>query len=141
MGKKHKNPGRTISVPAGVVLGVVAGVAVMLLGAVLLAYLIINERLGMEAMGIGTAVITALSTAAGAWVACAVVKQKKLMVAGLVAIAFFLVLLGITATFFDGLFADVGITALMILVGAGCCLLVTLRKKTGKSKIKIPAYR
>ncbi|MBQ8768635.1 MAG: TIGR04086 family membrane protein [Oscillospiraceae bacterium] len=133
---KHK-----ISIPAGVIIGVIAAVAVMLIGALVMSYLIVKETVGMSSAGIGAMVIVAISSALGVWLASALTKQKKLLVCGLTALIYYLVLLSITAVFFDGVYDAVGLTALMVILGAGGILLCGLRKKSSKSKIKIPAYR
>lgn len=138
---KRKLSGRGISVPIGIAIGVAICIAAMLIGALVMAYLIMNETIGIDSIGIGTMVITAVSSALGTWLATALTKQKKLLVCGLTAFAFYLVLLSINAVFFDGTFAGMRLTALMILLGAGGILLCGLRKKPGKNRIKIPAYR
>lgn len=141
MAVKRKLTGGGISLPAGIAIGVVTCIAVMLIGALAMAYLITNETLSIDGVGIGAMVITALSSALGTWLSTALTKQKKLLVCGLTALVFYLVLLSINAVFFDGTFAGMGLTALMILLGAGGIVLCGLRKKPAKNRIKIPAYR
>lgn len=141
MAVKRKMSGKGVSIPAGIAIGVVASIAVMLIGALVMAYWVIRETVPMDGIGFGTACILIISSALGAWIATVLSKQKKLLVCGLTALMFYLVLLSVTAVFFDGMFSGMGITALMILIGAGGALLPGMRKKSGKSKIKIPAYR
>lgn len=138
---KRKMSGQGVSIPVGIAVGVIVSVAVMLLGALGIGFLVINETVPIDGIGFGAMFVLALAAAAGAGVATLLTRQKKLLVIGLTALAFYLVLLSITAVFFDGMFAGVGIIALMILLGAGATVLFGLRKKSGKSKIKIPAYR
>lgn len=141
MAVKRKLSGKGVSIPAGVVIGVVTAVAVMLIGALSMAAMVINETMPIDGIGVGAMCAIALASAMGAWLACGLTKQKKLLVCGLTALAFYLVLLSITAVFFDGMYSGMGTTALMVLLGAGVTLLPGLRKKSGKNKIKIPAYR
>jgi putative membrane protein (TIGR04086 family) len=141
MAVKRKMSGNGVSIPAGIAIGVDASIAVMLIGALVMAYLVIRETVPMDGIGFGTACILIISSALGAWIATVLSKQKKLLVCGLTALMFYLVLLSVAAVFFDGMFSGMGITALMILLGAGGALLPGMRKKSGKSKIKIPAYR
>ena len=141
MARKHKMSGKGVSLPAGIVIGVVAGVSLAILGALLLAYLVVSESIDIGGTGVGAMLIVALASAFGAWITSALVKQKKLLVSGLTALGFFLILLSITAVFFDGVFSEVGKIGLMILLGAALPLLFTLRKKSNKNKIKIPAFR
>lgn len=141
MAIKRKKSSSGTSVAVGVVAGVITGVTVMLAGALLLAYLIANETMGVEGIEIGSLIVVALSAAAGSWLAQMLVKQKKLIVCGITALAYYLILLSVTAVFFDGVFGAMGITALMILLGAGLTILPIGGRKAGKRKLKIPAYR
>lgn len=138
---KRKLSGKGVSIPAGIVIGVVAAVAVMLIGALVMAVMVIKETITINAIGIGAMFVLALASAMGAWIAGGLTKQKKLLVCGVTALSFYLVLLSITAVFFDGVYSSMGIAALMVLLGAGVTLMPGLRKKSGKNKIKIPAYR
>ena len=138
---KRKMSGKGISIPIGVVIGALTALAVAMIGALLLAFLVMKETISIDGTGFGAMIVVGLASAAGAWLAAAVTKSNKLLVCGLTAIAFFAILLSMTAVFFDGVFHGVGLTALMILLGAGVNVLPLQRKKSGKSKIKIPAYR
>ncbi len=141
MAKKHKLSHSGMSVPVCVAVGAISCLAATMLGALLLAYMVGNETVGIGGIGIGSLLILLLSTALGCWLARVLVKEKRLLVCGLTALTFYLVLISITAVFFDGIYTGMGLTSLLILAGAGVSLLVGLRKKAGKSKIKIPAYR
>lgn len=138
---KRKMSGQGVTIPAGIAIGVITSVAVMLMGALLISFLVMNETVPINGIGLGAMCVLVLAAAAGAWLATVLTRQKKLLVSGLTALIFYLVLLSITAVFFGGMFAGMCIVALMILLGAGATVLFGLRKKSGKSKIKIPAYR
>lgn len=141
MAVKRKKTGADISVPVGISIGVAISTTVMLLGTLMLAYLVLNETVSGNQMGLAASCILLLSTALGCWIAAILTKQKKLLVCGITALALFLILLSITAVFFDGTFSGVGRTAFVILLGAGVALLPGLRRKSRKTRIKIPAYR
>ncbi len=141
MAVKRKMSGRGVSIPGGIAIGVVTSVAAMLIGALVMAYLVTGETVPIDGIGFGASCILVVATALGAWIATTLTKQKKLLVCGLTAIVFYLVLLSVTAIFFDGMFSGMGITALMTVIGAGAALLPGMRKKSGKSRIKIPVYR
>ena len=141
MAKKHKLSHSGISVPVCVTVGAISCLLVTMLGALLLAYMVGNETFGVAGIGIGSMLVLLLSTVLGCWIARALNKEKQLLVCGLTALVFYLSLISITAVFFDGIYTGMGLTALVILFGVGGSLLVGLRKKAGKSKIKIPAYR
>ena len=141
MAAKRKITGSGVSIPVGIVIGVAVSVGVLLVGALLSAYLVMIETISLDGIGVAASCILALATALGCWLASVMTKKQKLLVCGATALAIFLVLLSVTAVAFDGVFTGVGSSALMILLGAGGSLLPGLRKKSGKNKIKIPAYR
>jgi putative membrane protein (TIGR04086 family) len=138
---KRKVSNKAVSVPAGIAIGALTALAVTMIGAMLLAFLVMKEIISMDGTGFSAMIVVTLASAAGAWLAAAVTKSNKLLVCSLTAVSFFVILLSITAVFFDGVFHGVGLTALMILLGAGVNLLPFRHKKSVKSKIKIPAYR
>ena len=141
MAAKHKSSGRGISVPAGIAVGVAISVAVMLVGALGLACLVMKEIIEIDRIRIFTMGILALSAALGSWIAMRFTNEKRLMVCSLCAAAVYLLLICITVVFFDSMFDKMGAAALMILIGAGVPFLLGMRKKSGKSRIKIPSYR
>ncbi len=141
MAAKRKMFSSGVSIPVGIVIGAAVSVAVMLLGALLAACLVMSETLSMDGIGSAASGISAIAAALGCWIASAMTKKQKLLVCGLTAIAFFLVMLSTTAVFFNGVYNGIGLTALMILLGVGASLLPGLRKNSGKRKLKIPAYR
>lgn len=124
-----------------IAIGTLVSVMVVLLGSLLLAYLVLKGNISMNMIGVVSAVILSFSAAAGALVATGLSKDNRLLVTGITAMATYLILLGINVVFFDGQFAGIGLTALMIIAGAGVTLLPKLRKKPRKNRIKIPAYR
>ena len=141
MAVKQKISGKGLSIPAGIVFGVFAALAFAMLGALLLALLVMKETVPMSGIGVGAMVIVFAAAVFGCWLASVLTNGKKLLVCALTGIAFFLILLSITAVFFDGVFEGIGISAVLILLGTGVSVLFGLRKKSGKSKFKIPVYR
>lgn len=141
MAVKRKLSGKGISIPIGIAIGVVTAIGVTLLGALAMAAMVIRETVPMDGIGVGAMGILILASALGSWIGSGLTKQKKLLVCGLTALVFYLVLLSVTAVCFDGVYDGMGLTALLLTAGAGVPLLSGLRKKSGKSRVKIPAYR
>ena len=130
-----------ITVPMGIVVGVLSSVILTVVGMLIVTSLVLNERVDVGGIGAIVFFVQVVASALGAWLSAKLVQDKKLLAGGLAALGLFLILLSINAVFFDGMFANVGITVLAILAGFGVSLLPKLRKKSSKSKIKIPAYR
>ena len=142
MVSKRKTSGKTLTVPVGIALGQLVSLIVTLVGAAILAYLVVSEKVGENSIGYGSMLILLAASALGTWMALASVKRRKLMVCGISAACYYLVLLGMTALFFGGQYEGMGIIALMVLIGSGAVLLLSsIGKNSRKTRHKIPAYR
>ena len=141
MGKYKGSSGRAMSMPAGITVGVGVSLAVMLAGAALLAWLISSERMDMNHVGYGTAVLHILASAVGSVVGWNAVKHRHLMVSGICCAGYYAALL-LIALLFGGQFAGMGVTALTVLVGGGIPLIFGLMgNRGGVRKRKFNAYR
>lgn len=118
MAVKRKRNGRVLSMPAGVALGVGTGYFVTLLGAGILAWLMVTQRVGEERIGIGSGVILMVSAVLGSTVAWRGVRHRRLPVTGLTCLGYYLALL-VTALAFGGGFTGMGTTAVLVLLGGG----------------------
>ena len=120
-----KRMGRSNSLPMAIVFGLLAVVVFMICGAMLLALLIVTERVGEDAIGWGCMVILPLSSALGSLCAWLLLKRQRLMVTGITAGGFYILLL-ILALPFGGLYDGMGITALLVALGGGIALIPAL---------------
>ncbi len=121
--------------PIGIALGTVAALIVTMLGAALLSWLISTEKIAQQGMGYGVMIIIFLASAAGAAIAVRLVGRQRMIVCLVVAAAYFLLLLSVTALFFDGQYQGVGVTGLLMLGGSLFVGLLGLRgdnKRAGK---------
>ncbi|MBP3304404.1 MAG: TIGR04086 family membrane protein [Oscillospiraceae bacterium] len=140
--KRKTSSGKARTIPVGIAFGLLVSLTVTLAGAVLLAYLIAAEKLGADGIGYGSMVILMAASALGTWSAVARIKRRRLMVCGISAAGYYLLLLGMTALFFGGQYEGMGVTALMVLIGSGIVLLLGMVGKKGSNHSrKIPAYR
>ncbi len=138
---KRKKSGKELPVAGAVTIGILGSLLLTLLGAAVLAYLIGSGTVAQTGMGLGSTVILIISTALGSLVATGIHKHRKLMISGITAAGYYLSLLAMSALFFEGQYEGMGITAIMVLLGAGIALLPVLLGKGKKTKHKIPAYR
>lgn len=116
MGNKHKYTGRAFSLPAGIGIGTAVSLTGMLIGAMILAWLIVSERVGENGIGWGSMVILPLSSAAGAWTAWHLIQHRRLMVCSIQCAAYYLCLL-LMALPFGGQYEGMGVTALLVVLG------------------------
>lgn len=122
---KGKGRGRVMSMPAGIGLGIGVSYGIMLLGAAILAWLILTERVGESAIGWGSMLILTVSAAIGVIAAWRSIRHRRLFVTGLTLAGYYLALLA-TALAFGGGFTAMGTTAAMVALGGGIATIPAL---------------
>ena len=133
---------KKVSMPAGVGIGVGVATVLSLAGAALLAWLIGSEKMNENAMGMGSLILLALSSAIGSIIANICIREKKLIVTAATSATFFILLLAITALLFEGQYHHVGATALSILAGGMIAIIPgIILSASGGKRIKIKAFR
>lgn len=134
MGVKQKYTGRTLSVPAGLAVGL--GVSLAVTGAAigLLAKLVDAEVMPWENVGYGIMAMLLAASFLGAVAAYGKVKRQRLMICMLTGGTFFCVLLSMTALFFGGQYDGVVVSLLLILAGSGAAGLLGLRQGRGERR-------
>lgn len=115
---KRKVTGTAMSVPAGIAVGVGVSAGMAVLGAALIAWLVDGTYINEAGVGYGAMITLLISSATGAWIAIQLVKHQKLPVALSCGVAFFALLVGITAFFFGGQYQGVVPTVLIVIGGS-----------------------
>ena len=136
----RKANGKAVSIPAGVGIGTAAALGWTLMASALLAKLMDLERLPEDAVGYGAMVILLTASFAGAILAQRKVKRKRLQVSLITAAAYYLTLLSMTALFFGGQYAGMGVTALVILAGSGVAILIGMKEPGRKKGRRYPKF-
>ena len=132
----RKPTGRAVSVPVGLGWGLLTSVVITLTGCLLAAYLINREILSWNHSGYGVMVILLLSAWAGAAVTAGKIKRRRAVMCLGAGIAYFLMLIAMTALFFGGHYSGVGETGLMIFCGSMLGVLTGIREKRGRNTPK-----
>lgn len=122
---------------SGLAIGTIVSLAITILGAALMANLMLSEKLMVESIGYGAVIVILLSSSIGAWLAIGMTKRRKMVVCAGVGGLYYLCLLAITALFFGGQYQGMGVTALLVLGGSLAVGLLSLsgnrtRGKKGK---------
>ncbi len=112
------------SAVAAVSIGGVISVVLMLIGTMIITLLVMNETITEEAIGYGVLAVTLIATYTGAYASLTIYKKKYLITSMSVSIVFALILLSLTALFFDGQFTGVPATLLVIICGGVSAMLV-----------------
>lgn len=138
----RKLTGKGTSIPLGIGLGILLSLVITLLGAVVVAFLLVSEKIGVSAIGWAAMLLLGLGALGGSSLGAGLAKVSRLPVCMAVGGGYFLVLLMITALFFGGQYQ--GITAMLISAMTGSLVAGFLGLKGNKGfnfKKKKVAYR
>ena len=122
MSRSQNTTGRTSSVPAGLAAGALVSAGVTGLGTALIAFGLSQERVSWETVGYGILIMILLSAYLGAMTAYSKIRRQKLAVCVMSGMAYWGLLLLITALFFGGQYEAVGVTGLLVTGGIGCAV-------------------
>lgn len=122
MAVKLKRTGRSMSIPAGIAIGLAVALMVMVIGAMLLAWLITTERVGEDAIGWGCMVILPVGSVLGNLFAWRMIRHRRLMITGITTAGLYVLLL-LLALPFGGQYESLGTTALLVALGGGIALI------------------
>ena len=131
----RKASGRAMTMPGGLVMGLVVSMVLTLSISLLLAKLVLTETMNIEGLGYGILILLLVASFTGAVTAHNQVKHRRVLVCMLSGVVYFAALLGITALFFGGQYTGIGVTGLLILGGSGAAAVMTTGKgSAAKSK-------
>ena len=137
-----KSTGKGVSIPAGIGIGLGLSLIMSILGAMLVAYLLITEKMAVSWIGWCAIVILTMASFGGSVVAARVVKGNSLPVSIGVGGGYFLTLLGCTALFFGGQYQGIVATLITVFLGsAGAGIISSKGKNSGIRNKRIRAYR
>ena len=123
-------------------ISLISGGITTVIGALVCAWLIHSETVGQESVGIGTLMILALGSAAGALTGIWVLKRMRLQISLLSGLAYYLLLLSVTALFLGGQYEGVIGAGFAILAGCGVVALLSIMpKKRGNAFKRKSPYR
>lgn len=131
----RKVTGTASSMPVGFLTAAAISLLVSFGGAGLFGYLISKEVLQESSIGYCAMTLILLSSIAGAAVAVAKIKRRRVFVCAISGLIYFGILLSMTALFFGGQYQGIGATALLVI--AGCTIVAMF----GLKREKAPKYR
>ena len=136
----QKVSGRSKPMAVGLAIGTIISLIVTLLGACIIANLVLSGKMVAETIGYGAMLIVLFASALGAWISAGLIKRRWMVVCLGTGGSYYLVLLAITALFFGGQYQGMGVTALLVLGGCGAVGLLGLRGEKTRSK-KVRKYQ
>ena len=135
--KPASAPGR---LPTSIAIGACVSIALVLIGILLASILIHSERISETGIDYAVTVNLAIASVVGSWVAACATEKFRLLVGVASSVVHCVLLLGITALFFDGAYGRVGETVFLI---TGCGIAGSLigiyvkEKKKGTHRKKL----
>lgn len=141
MKRNENTTGKGNGMPIGIIVGVLASLAITLICSAVVAWLISAETMSMNSVGYAAGCVLLLSASGGTWIATMRIKRLRTQVCLITGGAYYLVLLAITAMFFDGQYQGMGIAAILVIAGSGLIALLGIReRKKPKRKFKKGAF-
>lgn len=127
------------SMVSSVGIGAIVCMTVTLLLTAIVAVLIGTEKIPVSTADYCVLMIVLMSAITGSMVGAGKVSHKRLYASVLIAVSYLLILLSITAMFFEGQYNGVGVTALVIISGSIVAILVDRKgeKRSKKRRIKM----
>lgn len=130
----RKVTGKAASMPAGILIGACAGLALTIAEAVGFGCLISKEVLQENSIGYCAMIMILTSSFLCAMLASAKIKHRKLYVCVLCSALYYLILLSMNALFFNGQYQGMGVTALLVAAGGGTAALTCLKQPKMKKR-------
>ena len=109
-----------MGIPGGLALGILTSILVTLVGTASASWLIAGGTVGEDGVPVVACILQLIGAATGALTSTLCIKKMRLQICMLSGLIYYLTLLGITALFFDGEYAGMGLAALMIVLGCAC---------------------
>lgn len=122
--------GKTMSMPAGILVGAATGLALAIAGAMAAGNMLDKMWIAMDSIGYAAMVILLISAFLAAQTAWNRIHHQRVAVSFGAGGVYYLMLLAMTALFFGGQYTGMGVTALLIFAGCGCSVLVGLYRKS-----------
>ena len=129
---KNNSSGNVSTLVKSILLGSALSVTITVIGAALIAKLILSETVGENNMGYCVMILLFVASMAGCLTANAKIQQSKLKVTLLQSVGYYVGLLMIGTIFFGGANQALAETALVIAGGACIILLATNRAGQGR---------
>ena len=124
---KKEQQNREGNLAVSVVIGMGISVAVSLLGAIVITVLTMNEMIADQTIDYCVLALILIASIVGNLVSMLLEKRKLMIISIATSIAFALVLLAITAMFFEGQYHGVAATLLVIIGGGISSMLIVGR--------------
>ncbi len=123
-----KVTGTISTMPAGLAIGLLAGLSVTAAGSCIVAWMIQSEKLAESSAGIGSAAILLLAAMTAALTSWMRIRHRRVMVCMCSGALYYLSLLCITALFFGGVYQGMAVTGLIVFGGSMCAALLGLSR-------------
>lgn len=118
---------RVKNIPTGIMTGTLVGAVLILAGIFLITILLLTERLQIDNTGLVVMSITLVAALAGSFTSAMTTRSNLLLVTVSTGGALLLILLAITAVFFEGQFAGFPATLALVMGSSLAAALISTR--------------
>ena len=120
------------SIPLSIIIGICASILLTLTGAAIAAALLVSERIGIQAVSTAAAITAVIAAGLGSWSASILAGKQRMQVCLITGTGYVLLLLAITALFFDGTYGQVAIRLLSVLGSSALVGFLGLKEKRNR---------
>ena len=135
MSSKYKTKSKQ-SFATVVSIGTLTSLLLSVVLSMIIATLVLNERIGEDAIGLLSRIVMMISTALGCIIAIRLNAEKLAIVSGITGIIYFLILIGTGILFFDGGFHNIWTSVISVAVGCVVSCAICIRGKGREMKRK-----
>ena len=139
--KKSKYTVSKTSVPISCVIGIIISVLILVIISLFMSFFVNKEYIGLNSIRYIAWLVVFISCFIGCFMAGKIVDTNKATTCSIVAAGNLIIQLAVAILLFDGLYNGIFISALPVLAGGGCAILLVIKPKTLSRSKKRRAYR
>lgn len=124
-----RNQSKATSVPITIGVGLLLSLIITVLAAVLIAMMVISERMEPGHIYFGSAATLLLASFIGALYVVLMMGEKKLLFSMVTGVAYFLVQICVSMLFFDGMIANVWQALILVIGGSFSAGIIKMNSK------------
>lgn len=120
------------SIPLSIIIGICVSISLTLIGAAIAAALLESEQIGIQAVTTVATITAVIAAGLGSWSASKLASKQRMQVCLITGTGYVLLLLAITALFFDGTYEQVAIRPLSVLLSSALVGFLGLEEKRNR---------
>ena len=120
------------SIPLSIIIGICASILLTLTGATIAAALLVSERIGIQAVSTAAAITAVIASGTGSWLSSLLAGKQRMQVCLLTGAGYFMLLLAMTALFFEGSYENVPVRLIFTLLSSTLVGFLGMKEKRNR---------